>query len=115
MLVMGLLAGLYLATTTTGVAVTGGINDKLVHLIGFCMLALLADISYPGANYALCKAVPLTIYGLLIEIIQLYLPYRTFSLFDLFADSAGLLLYGITLLIFRRRRSRIQRMAVTRR
>jgi VanZ family protein len=101
-LVVALLAGTYLATTTGGTTVTEAINDKFAHLLGFYLLAVLADLSFPRVTYGLHKIAPLIGYGLLIEIIQWLLPYRTFSMLDLAADGAGLFCYGLTLLLLRR-------------
>jgi VanZ family protein len=101
-LLLALLAGAYLATTEGGPTAASGINDKITHLAGFYMLAWLADFSSPRSRCGVYKMLPLVGYGLLIEIIQFYLPYRSFSLLDMLVDGAGLLLYGLTLLLWRR-------------
>ena len=43
----------------------------------------------------LSKVLILMAFGLLIEVIQYFLPYRTFSLYDLGADAIGVLVYII--------------------
>lgn len=101
-LALTLPAGIWLATTDSGSVGVSAINDKLAHLFGFYVLALLADFSYPRSGFGLSKILPLLSYGLLIEIVQFFIPYRSFSLLDLAADGAGLMLYGLTLLLLRR-------------
>jgi VanZ family protein len=78
------------------------INDKVAHFVAFYVCALLLDFSFPDSGFDLKKAVPLILYGLLIEIIQLYLSYRHFSLLDLLADAGGLMVYGLSLPIIKR-------------
>jgi VanZ family protein len=78
-----------------------GINDKLSHIIAFYILSLLADFSFPETKPNLAKILPLLFYGLSIEWVQYYIPYREFSLFDLAADAAGLLAYGLSLPILK--------------
>lgn len=78
------------------------LNDKIAHFAVFYLCALLLDFSFPESPFDWKKALPLLIYGLLIEIIQLYISYRHFSLLDLLADAAGLLTYGFSLPFIKR-------------
>jgi hypothetical protein len=78
------------------------INDKVAHFAAFYVFALLLDFSFPDCRFDWRKALPLLLYGLLIEIIQLNLAYRHFSLFDLLADAVGLLVYGFSLPVMKR-------------
>jgi len=87
----------FLALTSLHVPVVEGINDKINHLAAFFTLALLVDYSFPSVRFGLGKAMPLLGYGLAIEMVQYFLPYRFFSLLDLCADAAGLLLYRSSL------------------
>lgn len=73
------------------------INDKVEHGIAFYALALLADFSFPQNGFGRAKMLSLLSYGLAIEIIQYFLPYRSFSLLDLGADAVGLVIYGVSL------------------
>ncbi|HEX9627044.1 MAG TPA: VanZ family protein [Acidiferrobacterales bacterium] len=91
-----------LATMRIEHPVVSGLGDKFHHLAAFYVLALLVDFSAPNSRYGLAKAAPLLAYGLLIEVVQYFLPHRTFSLFDLAADAAGLALYGLSLPLLRR-------------
>ncbi len=87
----------FLATTSSSVPVVENINDKVEHVIAFYALALLADFSFPRTNFGRAKALSIIVYGFAIETTQYFLPYRTFSLFDLGADAAGLFAYGISI------------------
>lgn len=86
----------YLSTTSLEVPVVGDVNDKLEHVFAFSVLALLADFSWPESGFGAVKFLSLLAYGGAIEITQYFIPYRECSLFDLGADAAGLLLYGLT-------------------
>lgn len=113
-LAVALLVSTYLATMKGGPVDAANINDKFAHLAGFFMLAWLADFSFPRAGYGLNKILPLLGYGLLIEIIQFFLPYRSFSLLDVLADAAGIAIYGAALLLLGRQSVTYLRRAVVR-
>ena len=70
-------------------------SDKLNHLLAFGVLAALADGSFPGAGpgQGWGKWASLVGYGLFIEVVQFFLPYRDASGWDLMADGAGIFLY----------------------
>ena len=93
-LIIALLAVSFLATTQRTIPIAGEMNDKVNHVLAFFVLALLIDLSFPAWTFR-TKALVLISYGLSIEIVQSYLPYRSCSLFDLGADAVGLALYGI--------------------
>ncbi|WP_240695145.1 VanZ family protein [Corallincola luteus] len=66
-------------------------NDKISHYLAFFALALL--ISHGLLLKIRYQLVLLGSYGLLIEWVQSYLPYRTASIADFAADMAGALTY----------------------
>ncbi|MBP6735340.1 MAG: VanZ family protein [Chromatiaceae bacterium] len=70
-------------------------HDKANHILAFLVLAGLADLAYPGPapGRGWGKWVSLLAYGLLIETVQRFLPYREFSGWDLVADGIGIWLY----------------------
>ena len=80
---------LYLATTSSVIPVVEDINGKAEHGIAFYALALFADFSFPQNGFGPAKSLPLPGYVLVIEIIQYFLPYRSFSLLDLGAGATG--------------------------
>ena len=87
---------LYLTTTPTDYEVVKNINDKLSHAFAFLVLSLLADFSFPGYKFSWAKTCPLFAYGMMIECIQYFLPYRSFSLLDIAADTLGISIYALS-------------------
>ena len=87
---------LILATTPLEYPMVSGINDKLNHIFAFFVLALLSDFSFPDKKFFLSIFLPVMGYGMTIELIQHFLPYRMFSLFDVAADAIGIVLYKIS-------------------
>jgi VanZ family protein len=69
------------------------INDKIEHSAAFLFLAFLLDFAQPHQAWGQRKWLPLLGYGLLIELVQYFIPYREFSLWDLAADALGLAVY----------------------
>ncbi len=75
--------------------------DKLGHLAIFSILAFLMSSGIYAKNGQMSKSIqlsllPVIIYGMLIEIIQDYIPGRSMELLDLLANSSGSIL-GISL------------------
>lgn len=87
----------YLMLMPVDFAIIEKTNDKIDHILAFYLLALLADFSFADRGFDHYKITPLMAYALLMESIQHYLPHRTFSVFDLVADGAGLLIYRISI------------------
>jgi len=96
-LVVTLVVTMYLATTQQNFAVIDDANDKVKHILAFYVLAFLADYSTPNIRFNLNKGLLVLAYGLLIEVIQYFLPYRECSLFDLAADGFGIATYVLSL------------------
>jgi VanZ family protein len=94
-LASALIAITILATTPLEYPVVSGVNDKLNHIFAFFVLVLLADVSFFKNKLMVRIILPLFGYGIAIEVIQHFLPYRMFSLFDVTANMIGLLLYLI--------------------
>jgi VanZ family protein len=84
----------YLATTALEFTVVSSSYDKINHFAAFLVLAMLVDFSFPNSRFNSAKIFLLIVYGISLEIIQHFLPHRMFSLFDIAADSLGLLAYG---------------------
>jgi VanZ family protein len=76
------------------------ISDKVHHAFAFYVLALLLDFAAPRREFGLRKFGALMAFGVAIECVQYFLPWREFSLLDMVADAVGLMLYvaGIPLL-----------------
>ena len=94
-LFLAIVAITWLATTPLQVPIAEDIHDKVSHIAAFLVLALLLDLSFPARRFGWAKAVTLLGYGVLIEVVQYFLPYRSFSLLDIVADGAGIAIYAI--------------------
>lgn len=92
--VFALIASCVLAFTPADRYLQAQVNDKLLHFSAFVVLALMARAAFPLAP-ALILAVCLALFGGFIEVVQSYLPYRSFSWLDLLADTAGVIFYFI--------------------
>jgi len=87
----------YLTMTFVEYSVAENISDKLSHAIAFLMLSLFLDFSFPSSEFDWKKYLPLFLYGVMIECVQYFLPYRSFSLLDMLADALGIITYVIIL------------------
>lgn len=76
-------------------------NDKITHIIVFFILAILVDYSFPKHKFGLKSILFLFSFGLLIELIQFFIPSKYFSLYDLGADCIGFTIYLFFILIFK--------------
>jgi VanZ family protein len=101
-LILTLGAITFLATTGHGYPVVKDISDKANHMLAFYVLAMLVDFSFPKTRFGVSKILALLTYGLLIEIIQGFLPDRTPSLVDLLADGVGIAMYKLSVPILTR-------------
>ncbi|MEJ2590236.1 MAG: VanZ family protein [Candidatus Thiodiazotropha sp.] len=99
---MTLLLVTYLAFGHIEKTPVASINDKFGHAAAFLCLGFLFDFARPATPWSMRKLLPLLAYGLFIEVVQYFLPYRTFSLWDLAADGAGLLLYPLMFPLLKR-------------
>jgi len=78
----------------TGIVQAGLINDKTAHALVFFVLAFLYSHTV-GNDYGVKEVSLLIFFGLFIELIQYFLPWRSFSLLDWLADIVGLAGYEI--------------------
>jgi len=92
-LAAALIGIMILATSPLQYPVISDLNDKFRHVLAFFVLAVLTDASFPETEFNFAMAFALLAYGLSIEIIQYFLPYRMFSLWDMAADGCGIGLY----------------------
>ncbi len=75
------------------------LGDKILHLLGYGIFAVLGWLIVNSQAKFSMIALSIFIYGLLIEIAQIYTG-RSFSVLDLIANGAGILI--AYLLLFRR-------------
>jgi len=85
----------WLATTKPEYELVEQINDKVSHILAFIALSFLLDFSFPDRRFNLREVMVLLGFGLLIECVQYFIPYRSCSLLDLGADGIGIALYGV--------------------
>ena len=87
------------ASDIPNIALLSFLTDKVIHFLIFLYLSLIGLLSrFKFSNIYLLIAI--FSFGLLIEIIHFYHPYRYFELADLAANSLGILLAS---LIFRKK------------
>ncbi len=79
----------YLAFTTQDIETLKHTWDKLNHAVAFFTLFLLLSYSFPKLTN-LHKFLMLLLYGIIIEVIQRYIPGRESSLLDILADTVGI-------------------------
>ena len=70
---------------------TPGLNDKALHFTAYIFLSFMTDFLLNKKIIYLITI--LFIYGLLIEFIQYFLPFRQFELLDIAANTAGIAVY----------------------
>ena len=78
--------------STQEVNIESSVNslDKVLHFLCFSYLTLITWLSRI-LNKDLHVYVIVLAYGTLIEIVQRYLPYRSFEYLDIFADFVGVI------------------------
>ena len=74
--------------------------DKALHFLCFTYLTLITWLSRILAKDLHVYVIVLA-YGILIEIVQRFLPYRSFEYLDIFADSVGIIAGLIIIKIFK--------------
>ena len=82
--------------------------DKVVHFILFFIQSILITntmYEYSDRNnriILIASIISLLLFGLIIEIQQIYLPYRTFEIMDLIANFLGVLFGSFVVIYFRK-------------
>ena len=64
--------------------------DKLAHFMTFFVLSILLLFAYSFKNPFLITIILMASFGMMIEILHLYVPNRTFSILDFVADISGI-------------------------
>ena len=88
-----MLLGIWVASKKLDFPAEVQLNDKLIHVVVFFGFALLVDLSSSRKPFWLWKGLPLMVYGVGIEVMQYFMPDRSFSVADMVADFAGILIY----------------------
>jgi VanZ family protein len=77
-------------------------GDKILHFFAFAVLAFLVDYAFPRSRFGFSKIILLIIYGLGIEYVQSFLPYRSASAGDLLSDILGIGTYACFIPLLKR-------------
>ena len=88
------IAGVVILSLKPGVELPVGFwnADKLAHLCAYLWLALLPALIVTSPKEILLLTMALILLGISLEIGQIYVPGRTFSLADMGANAAGVFL-----------------------
>lgn len=84
-----------LATTGLELPQIATISDKANHVLAFAVVSFLADYSFPRSRFGLAKIAAVAAYGLSIEVVQYFIPWREASFLDLVADAVGIAAYAL--------------------
>jgi VanZ family protein len=84
---------MYLATTDQSIPGVDDLDDKFSHILAFGALSFLLDFSWPNRRFDLKKTAALLAFGIFIEIVQYFLPYREAAVTDVVADAVGIAAY----------------------
>ncbi|MDA9175218.1 VanZ family protein [Gammaproteobacteria bacterium] len=96
LLVLSILAISFLAMTEKNPSSQSLIDDKLLHFLCFAYLTIISKFAqFIDQDFWLYVIV--FAYGILIEIVQMYLPYRSFEFLDIFANFMAILCTGFLL------------------
>ncbi|MGH1439009.1 MAG: VanZ family protein [Cellvibrionaceae bacterium] len=72
-------------------SVNESFNDLVSHFLAYMALMCSGLLAFPHRMYIAKLFTAFLIYSIFIECIQYFLPYRSFSLLDMIANAAGLL------------------------
>ena len=72
-----------------------------LHLFSFFIAALLCfkAFKHGGFNFVLTSGTAILLYSILLEVLQVFLPYRTFNYYDILANSVGIS-FGIIIFVY---------------
>lgn len=90
----------YLLLTPLPGAVFQSSNDKLLHVIGWMGLTLSLRIAWPTLRFHYWAVMAVFLYSVLLELLQNLVPQRHFSVLDLLANGAGVILGYILARLF---------------
>ena len=82
----------------------------LFHILGygvFCFFALLYNITYQRHSLFIILLF-ISIYSIILEVIQYFLPYRSFNLYDILASLIGVTVGVVFFFLYRRLKYRVK-------
>ncbi len=68
------------------------VSDKLAHFVSYFVTALLCYCAFRKEKFSfiIISGIAVFLYGIAIEFVQYFLPYRDFSLGDIAANASGI-------------------------
>ncbi len=82
----------------------------LFHILGygvFCFFALLYNITYQRHSLFIILLF-ISIYSIILEVIQYFLPYRSFNLYDILASLIGVTVGVVFFFLYRRLKFKVK-------
>jgi len=76
-------------------------GDKVLHAVAFFTLTVLTELSFPSLRLLLWKVLFLLGFGLFIEWLQSFLPWRSADASDFLADCIGIAAFLVPMLLVR--------------
>ena len=77
-----------------------GLNDKMEHFIAFFLLSFLLNRASSTMRHRLRNIAALLSFGIMIELIQYFIPNRTASILDILADLSGIVVFQLLFSMF---------------
>ncbi len=78
-----------------------GLGDKFNHFLAFFTLSLLLNRSSSSYQKRLRNVISLILFGILIEIVQYFVAYRSASVYDVLADILGIIAFQSLYTLYR--------------
>ena len=75
--------------------------DKIKHIFAFFTLSFLLNKATSTVGHRVRNIFILLSFGILIEVVQMFLPYRESSVADVYADLTGILIFQLALSAYR--------------
>jgi VanZ family protein len=75
--------------------------DKWKHFTAFFTLSYLLNRASSTIAHRIRNILALLLFGIFIEFVQIYLIYRSSSIYDIYADVVGILLFQLLLSLWR--------------
>ena len=80
----------------------------VVHGVAYFLGILLCYFSFNKKNipFVFRTGLLIFLFSVVLEVIQFYLPFRTFNVYDVVANACGILLFGVWMLFISHRHTR---------
>lgn len=92
---------LYLGATRISAEVAASFNDLVAHALGYTVAAVSAYVAFTWGRSFFLSLVFLWAFSLFVEIVQFHLPYRSFSIADILANTSGLVVGTFVVFVWR--------------